>query len=570
MSKPETLVLKLGGSVLSSEDQLPDLVHEIYRRRRAGYRVVAVASALGGTTESLIARGAAFPAARDESFRAALLATGELASASLLGLALERAGIPAALCTPQQIGLTTSGPTLDADPVALDRAAVEERLDAGQVVVVPGYSGHDRRHGRPTLLGRGGSDLTAVFLAQRLGADCELLKDVDGIFERGPSSGDPGQAFDRLSWADAVDACGPAIQPKALRYARRHRVPLTVSRPGGIASTRIGDAPTRRRVTRPGVRPLRIGLLGLGTVGQGVYRHLTRHPEQFELVGAAVRDLAKPRQHAPDPRDLTVEAWRIVSSDCDVIVELTDGNPDSTSLIEAALREGKSVITANKEISAVRGARYRRLAARHGGRFVCSASVAGAIPALEWARRLASRSVRSIEGVLNGTTNFILGRLEQGASFAEALNAAQTAGFAEADPGADLSGRDAACKIALLAEAAFGESPSLDAIRRDELSATTEVPEGNQRVRFVARAWRRSGRIQAEVVRRVLPATHPLASVEDEDNAVIFELADGTRHALGGKGAGRWPTAESVFADLLQLSRAHQRRSAGRRKEKAS
>ena len=186
--RPRLIVLKLGGSVLESEASLPRAVHEIYRWRRDGFAVVAVVSAFAGETDRLLERARSLGAAAASS--AAAAATGELTSAALLGAALDRAGVPACVLTPAALALRADGDPLEADPVALESARLEAVLEREGVAVVPGFAGIDAR-GRTVLLGRGGSDLSALFLAHALGARCRLLKDVDGLYEWDPARPGP-------------------------------------------------------------------------------------------------------------------------------------------------------------------------------------------------------------------------------------------------------------------------------------------------------------------------------------------------------------------------------------------
>ena len=218
--RERVIVLKLGGSVLLDEAALPSAVHEIYRWRRAGYAVAAVVSALAGETDRLLAR--AREAAPDGSpyTAAALAANGEALAASLLAAALDRAGVPACVLSPSALRLRAEGAPLDAAPAALDRGRLARALAREGVAIVPGFAGEDA-DGRTVLFGRGGSDLTALFLAHELGARCRLLKDVGALFERDPAApGPPPRRYARASFADALALDGSIVQHKALRFAR--------------------------------------------------------------------------------------------------------------------------------------------------------------------------------------------------------------------------------------------------------------------------------------------------------------------------------------------------------------
>ena len=234
------IVLKFGSSVLRSEGDLPTAVHEIYRWWREGFQVVAVVSAFGDTTDELTQRAYSVCDQPNDELVAALLATGEAASSALLGLALNRSGIRGTVLDAEQAGLTTDGPVLDANLTSLDTAGVLQALQNG-VVVLPGFVGRGRS-GKTTLLGRGGSDLTALFIAQRLGGVCRLVKDVDGLYTNDPNAtnGQSAARFVRVSYATAARVGGAVVQPKAIDFAERHRLRFIVSSVGSSRATEVG------------------------------------------------------------------------------------------------------------------------------------------------------------------------------------------------------------------------------------------------------------------------------------------------------------------------------------------
>lgn len=253
-------VLKFGSSVLPTEAHLPVAVREIQHWVSRGHRVIAVVSALGDATDRLLAHanGYATPEqGADEAATAALLATGEANTVALLGLALARAGTPASVLDAAAIGLKTEGPLLDSRAVDLDRAAVHRALSRRPIIVVPGFLGRDE-HGQTTLLGRGGSDLTALFLAGELFAEqCVLLKDVDGLYDRDPSE-DPSGArrYLRANYEDVLQLTGGIVQHKAVRYARDRRTQFTVAACGRFDGTLIwgGDTVIDPDPTEPSPR----------------------------------------------------------------------------------------------------------------------------------------------------------------------------------------------------------------------------------------------------------------------------------------------------------------------------
>lgn len=558
VSESPIQVLKFGSSVLASPEYLANAVHEIYRWWREGKRVVAVVSAIGSTTDRLLAEAKRLSARPDEEATAELLATGEAESVALLKLALAKAGIPASALDAARLGIRTRGPLLDADPVALDADALHTHLRLRPVLVVPGFVGrHD--DGRLSLLGRGGSDLTALFLAARLGADCRLLKDVPGLFEWDPASDGPApRRFATISFADALELDGAILQKKALAFAQSRGLSFLVGRCAAARQTLVGATTTAIASDPVPLAPLRVGLLGLGTVGVGVAVHVLRQSERFELVGAVVRDASK-RRAIDLPEDLVfTHPDGLLGQNPDVLIDCA-GNPEAFALrLIGALEQGIRVITADKALLADSTGNLADWLEGEQPRLRGSAAVAGAVPALEAVRQSQSE-VRIIEGVLNGTTNFVLERVAEGASLDDAVREAQELGFAEADPSADLDGLDAQRKLALLVHAAWGETLRPDHIACTGIRAAAELAARatpHERVRLVARAERfANGRIVAEVAPRLLPLDHPMAQAQGEGNAIVIETEEGKRISLAGKGAGRWPTAEAVVADLLDLWR---------------
>lgn len=222
-------VLKLGGSVLENEAALGVAVREIERTLSSGARVLAVTSAFRGVTESLLERARfRFPSSSPEAL-ASLLATGESTSAAFLSLALDSAGVENELLDPDRVRLRVRGPALDAEPADIDLAVIEKALASKPVAVLPGFFGR-RSSGTIALLGRGGSDLTALFLAERLGAqECRLVKDVDGLYSEDPAgAAKEPRRYRRASWEELLRVGGNLVQRKAVEFARRHRLSFTI------------------------------------------------------------------------------------------------------------------------------------------------------------------------------------------------------------------------------------------------------------------------------------------------------------------------------------------------------
>jgi len=269
MSAAGLAVLKFGSSVLRDESDLPVVVAEVTRLVGSDWNVVAVVSAIGDGTDRLISSAHAVAAGEQrstggDSAFAALLGTGEAASAALVGLALDAAGIESTVLDVGRVGPFTRGQRLDAAPHAFDTITVRRALESRPVAILPGFVGRDESGGH-TLLGRGGSDLTALFVAHALHADrCRLLKDVDGIYEHDPAlRGLPApRRFACLDWEGALRLEDCILQRKASQFAYRHRLQFEVSSCGANGGTLVGALEsrfatslrgerTRRRVARP-------------------------------------------------------------------------------------------------------------------------------------------------------------------------------------------------------------------------------------------------------------------------------------------------------------------------------
>jgi len=230
-------------------------VAEIQRHVRVGASVVAVVSAQYGATDALLRRGRRLAGSESARHLASLVATGEMMSAALLGIALERAGIECTVLDPRLAGLTVSGGVHDADPEGLDRAAFERLLSRRPVAVLPGFVGCTE-DGDLALLGRGGSDLTALFVARALDASkCQLIKDVDGIYEGDPARARTrGRRYTSIRWEDALALGGAVLQSKALRFAADAGLAFEVRALGSSFATRVGSGPTRF-ARRPSEQP---------------------------------------------------------------------------------------------------------------------------------------------------------------------------------------------------------------------------------------------------------------------------------------------------------------------------
>jgi len=331
---------------------------------------------------------------------------------------------------------------------------------------------------------------------------------------------------------------------------------------------------------------LKIGVLGCGNVGGALVALLQRDADiiearsglRLEVARVAVRATARERTFPIDHSLLTTDAAAVVADpSIDVIVEVIGGIEPARTLILDALKAGKPVVSANKELIANVGQELFEAAAVAGVDLLFEAAVGGGIPLIRPLREsLAGERILRVTGIVNGTTNFILTRMaEEGASYADALAEAQQLGYAERDPTADVEGYDAGAKAAILASIAFGARVVAGDVYREGISRITAADIAfaarlGYAVKLLAVAERVDGMTGGdggfpEVAVRVHPAmvprTHPLASVRDSFNAVFIEGEAVGELMLYGRGAGGMPTASAVLGDLIDA--AHNLRSGG-------
>jgi len=328
-------------------------------------------------------------------------------------------------------------------------------------------------------------------------------------------------------------------------------------------------------VDRPRTEPLGLALLGCGSVGSQVVRLLREQHDDLSarigaplrLVGVAVRRPDAPREAEVPAELLTTDAAALVSrDDVDLVVEVIGGIEPARSLILAALENGASVVTANKALLAEDGATLFAAAEKAQRDLYFEASVGGAIPILRPLREsLAGDRVRRVTGIVNGTTNFILDKMDSlGSGFAEVLEEAQELGYAEADPTADIEGYDAASKAAILASLAFHTRVTAADVYREGISEVSAADVASARemgsvVKLLAICELRDGphgpAVSARVHPAMIPRAHPLASVREAYNAVFVESEAAGQLMFYGPGAGGAPTASAVLGDLVSAAR---------------
>ena len=301
-------------------------------------------------------------------------------------------------------------------------------------------------------------------------------------------------------------------------------------------------------------RPLAIALAGFGVVGQALAARLRGDPD-FRIAAILVRDAGRPRATEP-PVPLTADRRAFLAVPADILVEVTSCDVTGAYLSEQALSRGVHVVSASKRVVSTRRAELAQAAEAGGARLLHAAAVGGGAPVLETVAAARARGpVREVAGILNGTVNYILERLGRGCAFADALAEARLAGFAEEDPSEDLSGRDAAAKLRLIAGEAWGCDPAAVKVSTEPLGTEAIAQIGASRDRWIqlARIEARGGRIEARVSRTPRRLVDALPPGADEGNGAAVTLADGTVFRCRGRGAGGAPTAESLLADLNLL-----------------
>ncbi len=342
----------------------------------------------------------------------------------------------------------------------------------------------------------------------------------------------------------AAEDCHRALSEIGLSVARRD-----------AGESPHAEADATLFASRPPAAPVRVVLFGLGVVNGGVYEHLKARPDLFEVAKILVSD---PARHAGVPSHLlTRDPCEVFAVRADLAIEALPGGDLAEWVIERCLSRNLAVVSANKAALAT-SPDLEEIARRRGVFLAYSAAVGGGVPVLETVRRLRAEGERieTVEAVINGTSNFVLDRVASGQSLSEAIAAAIEAGFAEADPSADLSGGDALNKLILTARTAWGREPADRHRKTEDLRSAAKAalkPKGGI-ARHVATLTRDAkGAPRAEVRLTALPASHYLAGAKNEENRVVITCESGRVARLRGKGAGRGPTAESVLSDCLDF-----------------
>jgi homoserine dehydrogenase len=336
-----------------------------------------------------------------------------------------------------------------------------------------------------------------------------------------------------------------------------------------LSDVNVSFAPQAAAVSsrQDGLRPLRVAIFGFGTVGSSVARILAdSQPAGLELTHVFNRGVARKRvdwtgAHVVWSEDIDA----VLGSDADVIVELVGGLDPAGTWVRRALEAGKSVVTANKKLIAFHGVELEKLAAAKGGHLKYGAAVAGGIPVIPSLEQgLAGDRIERIEGILNGTCNFILSKMEEGAEFATVLATAQARGYAEADPTEDVGGFDARAKLAILMRLALRVEVNPEEIVPRSITSISAVDFSYAQylgytIRQVSRAEKTGGTLAATVGPTLVEQRSPLAWSRGTENMVVVSGHYGGNVVFSGHGAGGHPTAVAVVSDLLALAHRSRR-----------
>jgi homoserine dehydrogenase len=311
---------------------------------------------------------------------------------------------------------------------------------------------------------------------------------------------------------------------------------------------------------------VKVALLGFGTVGSSVAKVLAeRKFAGIELTHVYNRSVARKKESAAAKYVPATAVWTeniddVLKSNVDVVIELMGGLNPVEGWLKKALASGKHVVTANKQLIAYRGVALQRLAAQHGVQLVYGAAVAGGVPVIPGIRQgLGGDKVVRLSGIVNGTCNYILSRMESGADYATVLKDAQQLGYAEANPSADVDGYDARAKLCILSRIALGAELNPDEVATQTISTVEAIDfayakELNATIRQVSRAQLNGGVVHARVAPMLVPLTSPMAWSHGTQNMVVTSGEYGGDVVFSGHGAGGEPTAVAVVSDLLAVA----------------
>ncbi|MGH9833696.1 MAG: homoserine dehydrogenase, partial [Blastocatellia bacterium] len=310
-----------------------------------------------------------------------------------------------------------------------------------------------------------------------------------------------------------------------------------------------------------------LGIFGLGTVGTGVVALLRDNP-QFDIRAIAVRDQTKPRDIDLSQFEVTGDPFKLANDpQIEILVEVAGGLDPAYEVVKRAITNGKHIVTANKELIAKHGPEIFDLSNRHNVTIFFEAAVGGGIPLISTLQRgLQANRISRVAGIVNGTTNYILTKMEyEQKPFAEALREAQAAGYAEADPTDDIEGRDVVYKIAILSSLAFQVPIEVEKIYRQGITEISDLDiklaaEFGYRIKMIGLAQPgedgEGNSLDVRVHPMLVPLHHPLAGIEGVNNAIFIKGNAVGEILLYGPGAGRFPTASAVVGDIINIASA--------------
>ena len=317
-------------------------------------------------------------------------------------------------------------------------------------------------------------------------------------------------------------------------------------------------------------RVVKAGLLGLGTVGSGVYKLVERQKNEMALKAGAGLEIQKILVHNINKKregvdqSLLTDKWEDIMNDdeIEIVIEVMGGIEPARTMILEALHAGKNVVTANKDLVATHGHELLEAAEESGVDFLFEAAVAGAIPIIRPLKQcLAANEIQEVIGIVNGTTNFILTKMiEEGMDFDDALALATELGYAEADPTADIEGLDAGRKVAIMASIAFHSRVTFDDVYTEGITKITAkdveyAEEFGDVIKLLGVAHNTEEGIEVAVHPMMIPKEHPLASVRDSFNAVFVRSDAAGDTMFYGRGAGELPTASAIMGDVIDVIR---------------
>lgn len=306
---------------------------------------------------------------------------------------------------------------------------------------------------------------------------------------------------------------------------------------------------------------INLGILGLGTVGGGVVKSLAPFTD-IKIKKISVKNLDKKRSIGLEDGVLTNDSFSIVNDpDIDIVVEVIGGINPAYDLIKTALTNKKHVVSANKELIAKHGRELFELAQKNNVVFLYEAAVAGGIPVITTIKTsLSGNKINKIQGILNGTTNYILTKMtDEGADFDTVLKEAQRLGYAEADPSGDVQGYDAMYKISILASIAFKKRVDVEKVYREGIDKITQADiayasDLGYKIKLIAMAQDLDDSVDVRVHPMLIHKSHPMANIDNVFNAVVINGTPAGQITLSGAGAGEFPTASSVLGDVISLA----------------